>query len=147
MAAKSDLVLRAQVSDVSVGATYGESIEDQVTTRNVSLKPIEVVRGVVGTEPLIYEEEGWQADGEGYVMNGVLWSQPGDEAWYFLRLSESGTYRLIASYGRYAIDASKKGPSGYNPEEEGPWAPLPKGTLDSPEAVSEAIKAAAKGTA
>jgi hypothetical protein len=141
MAAASDVVMRAKVADVAVGKTYGDSKEDQFTTRYVTLKPVEVLRGDVPGGSLIYEEAGWDADRTGYVMNGVLWSEPGDEGWYFLHLRhDMGTYRLIVSHGRFALDAAVQGPSGHNPRDDGPWASLPGAVLDSPTEIGRAIR-------
>ncbi|MCX6398025.1 MAG: hypothetical protein NTV23_16170 [Propionibacteriales bacterium] len=147
MAAGSDWILRAKVTDVRVGKTYGDSVEDQVITRLVVLDPIEVVKGVdVEGVPdtLTFEEEGWQGDGRGYVMNGVLWSRPGEEAWFFLRRTRDGSYRLTSSFGRYTLVGKDEGPSGLEPADEGPWAPESATVLSDRMAVSEVVRALAR---
>lgn len=142
MARSSELVIRAEVTNVGIGQLYGKDSGSPITTRLITLKPLEVARGDIPVgHPLTYEEEGWNADHTGYVMNGVLWSDVGDQAWYFLRRSSSGYYRLLSSYGRYKVeDSDHMGPSGHHPEKEGPWAPLPGAVRDDATGIGRIIR-------
>ncbi len=146
MTENSTLVVRAEVTKVGVGETYGEDSGSPITTRSITLKPVEVARGDVAVgQPLIYEEEGWNADRTGYVMNGVLWSEVGDQGWYYLRRSNSGHYRLINSYGRYKVaDDDHKGPSGHHPAKEGPWAQFPATVRNDAGKIGQIIRTTAE---
>ena len=122
MAAASAYVFRGTVVSASPGRTVGESEDDQITFRTVVVRVLETAKGrATRGQELEFEEEGYEADGTGYVMNGVQWSNPGDEAWYFLREGGDGYLRLASRHGRFTLVGEHLGPSGVEPKDPGPW--------------------------
>lgn len=143
----SDLVVRATVAKTDVGQTYG-SEGDSFTTRFVSLQVEDVLWSREGDHAsagstIQLEEEGYDADKTGYVMNGVPWSAVGDQGFYFLVADpDGGDYRLVNSQGRVMYTAERKGPTGERPQEHGPW----KGkaaSLTTQDAIQAAVSQAA----
>lgn len=123
MAADSAYVFRGTVVSASPGRTVGESKDDQLTYRTVVVRVLETVQGpATPGQELEFEEEGYETDGTGYVMNGVQWSTPGDEAWYFLREAGGGYLRLASQHGRFNLAGKSLGPSGLEPKDIGPWS-------------------------
>lgn len=140
----SDFVVRGRVVEVEPGRVAGELPEEKIYFRNVTIEVLEKAKGSVDPKTLTYEEEGWDADGTGYVVNGVKWSEVGDEAWYFLAEREDGITRLASEYGRYSLSGSEHGASGLDPESDGPWRHLAAKSTTADQ-VRTAVLAAAKG--
>ena len=139
----SDFVVRGRVVQVEPGRVAGELPEEKIYFRNVTIEVLEKAKGPVDPKTLVYEEEGWDADGTGYVMNGIKWSEVGDEAWYFLAERDDGITRLASQYGRYTLSGSEPGASGLKPETDGPWRMFGAKSA-TPAQVRDAVLAAIK---
>lgn len=125
IAKSSDLVIQGKVTAISPGRTYGDDKEALITTRYVDIDVLDVLHGPADLSTVRLEEEGYDADGVGYVMNGVQWSKVGDEGYFLLRKhpDSKDTYLQVSSYGRILYVGDKTGPSGHEPLDEGrPWA-------------------------
>ncbi|MBO9524014.1 MAG: hypothetical protein J7518_20960 [Nocardioidaceae bacterium] len=131
MVTTSPVVVRGTVVKVAPGRSAGESDADRIYFRNVTLQPDEVVKGVAASEPVTFEEEGYEADGTGYVVNGLRWSNVGDQGWYFLDRGEDGVLFPISSYGKFVLRGDMRGPTGHDPAHEGPWIGQPIGRPDT----------------
>jgi hypothetical protein len=149
MAEKSDAVVRGRVVNVEPGRTYGESKEDQVTMRNVTVEVLDTVKGNPTVHSkLTFEEEGWDGQRDGYVVNGMQWSAVGDEAFYYFEGNEKEGWRVICSYGRYTLKGKPSpGPSGHHPKEEGPWTDFKPSPGDVDSAAKTIAAKAKKGGA
>ncbi|OEJ23543.1 hypothetical protein AR457_02535 [Streptomyces agglomeratus] len=111
MAATSDLVVKAQVTDVQPGRWVG-SKEDggREQVREVTLHVEEVLHSARATKPqtVLVDEWGWDEEGRGYQLEGVTWTAKGDEGIYFLTQSEErGHWRLVNSQGRALVDGQQ----------------------------------------
>lgn len=125
LASEADLVVRARVTDTGRGRTYAEGQGDEYTSRYVTLDVLETLKGALSTGSSIrVEEEGWDGYGVGYVVNGLQWSEVGDEGYYFLSPLEGGTYGTRGSFGRVLVKGDVVGPSGLEPDRAGPWKGL-----------------------
>lgn len=143
LASASDLVVHARVTDTGRGRTYAEGQGDEYTTRYVTLEVIETLKGAADAGSSIrLEEEGWDRRGVGYVVNGALWSQVGDEGYYFLSPLDGGTYGIRGSFGRVLVKGDFVGPSGHEPQRGGPWKGLVTQLKDDPTTVDTVIREA-----
>ncbi|CUR57447.1 exported hypothetical protein [metagenome] len=125
IAKSSDLVVRARVTATSKGRTYSEGQGDEYTSRYVDLEILETFKGAeVFGSSIRMEEEGWDAEGVGYVVNGLQWSHVGEEGYYFLSPLDGGTYGQRGSFGRILTTGEEVGPSGHEPDRAGPWKGL-----------------------
>ncbi|WP_183094714.1 hypothetical protein [Nocardioides stalactiti] len=130
MAAASGYIIRGRVLAAGPGRSAGTPGEDLLTFRTVDLEVLEVVKGAASVEQrLTFEEEGYETDGTGYVMNGVQWSFPGDEGWYYLREGSDGVLRLTSDHGRFSTKGEHPGPSGHDAREHGPWGGVTAGDV------------------
>lgn len=106
MTAASDLVVRAHVESAEPGRVYGNADEGgqfQVRQANLVVDDVLASKGPT-PERIALEEEGWDADGTCYFMNGLTWSEVGNEYYYFLRKNpDSDTYIHASSQGRALI--------------------------------------------
>lgn len=130
MAASTDLVVRGTVEAVSQGVrhTYSSGEAPDETDRLLSIQVADVVysrahgRSVApGTEITVIE--GWWSEGTGFELEGMPWSQPGDEGYFFLvadPLYASGTYTYVGSPGRALLEGQVAHVSG-DPHGDGPW--------------------------
>lgn len=159
MAGESDMVVAGRVIETVPGRVIGEQGDgDQFQYRSVTIEVTDVITGknVEPGDALLIEEEGWDPDsGEGYIVNGVAWSQVGDVGVYFLhRKTDPGPtrYRLIYSKGRVlegadGLEASGNAeidpgdtesdqhdhPEGDQHDSDGPWQTWDLATLTLPE--------------
>lgn len=142
LAAASDLVLRGKVTDTGKGRTHMAGQGDEYTSRFVMLKIIEVLKGTSTAGATIrLQEEGWDQNGVGYVVNGFQWSKVGDEGYYFLSPLSGGTWGVRGSHGRILVAGRDLGVSGHDPDNEGPW----KGKasqMKNPAVAAEFVRAA-----
>ncbi|MEV0805332.1 hypothetical protein [Micromonospora sp. NPDC050200] len=108
MVATSHLVVYGTVSAVGEGRFTGAD-EDGSTTSQVRLRNATITISDVLHNPklkpippsITLEEEGWDSQGRGYIVNGVAWSEVGDTGYFFLRHSfGTDTYTLTSSDGR-----------------------------------------------
>ncbi|MEV0458767.1 hypothetical protein [Catellatospora methionotrophica] len=110
MVATSHLVVSGTVTAVGEGRFTGAD-EDGSTASQVRLRSVTIAVDSVLHNPklalvpplITLEEEGWDALGRGYTVNGVAWSNVGDTGYFFLRRSAGGdanTYVLTSSDGR-----------------------------------------------
>lgn len=139
MVSGSPVVVRGTVVKVAPGRVAGDSEADRIYFRNVTVQPLEVVKGADPAQPLVFEEQGWDAHGTGYVVNGMRWSEVGDEGWYFLNRGREGTLHPISSYGKFVLTGREPGPTGHDPQAEGPWAKQPIG---QPQTINEHVRRA-----
>lgn len=131
MARASAYVVRARVVAAGPGPTVGDG-PDQLTFRTVTIEVEDVVKGAAAAgDQLFFQEEGYESDGTGYVMNGVQWSAVGDEAWYYLRRSDRGELWLASQHGRFNLNGELPGPSGLDPRGSGPWGAVSESDVDS----------------
>ncbi|WP_155368102.1 hypothetical protein [Catellatospora vulcania] len=109
MVATSHLVVYGTVSAVGEGRFTGAD-EDGTTTSQIRLRSVTIdVQDVLHNPKLalvppsiVLEEEGWDSQGRGYIVNGVAWSQVGDAGYFFLRraVGNPNAYELTSSDGR-----------------------------------------------
>lgn len=160
MTKSSDLVVVGSVSEVSPGRVLGSEDEgDQFQLRSVTLVVEQVLAGggVKPGEGLVLEEEGWDPEsGEGYIVNGVAWSQVDDSGVYFLHLkTDPGPprYRLVSSDGRVvegpdglvasgAAEVGLDGGSHSDAPTDGPWADWGLDTMTLSDLVARIAKGA-----
>ncbi|MEU5943394.1 hypothetical protein ABZ807_30490 [Micromonospora sp. NPDC047548] len=108
MVATSHLVVYGTVSAVGEGRFTGAD-EDGSTTSQIRLRNVTIAISDVLHNPklkpippsITLEEEGWDSQGRGYIVNGVAWSEVGDTGYFFLQHSfGTNTYSLTSSDGR-----------------------------------------------
>ena len=131
MARESAYVVRARVVAAGPGPAVGDG-PDQLTFRTVTLQVEDVVKGPAAPgDELFFQEEGYESDGTGYVMNGVQWSTIGDDGWYYLRKSDRGELWLASQHGRFNLNGEFPGPSGLDPRGSGPWGAISESDVES----------------
>ncbi|MGI5482763.1 hypothetical protein [Streptomyces lavendofoliae] len=104
--ATSPVVVQAKVTGVQPGRTSGSEETGGVEqARDVTLQVTDTLKNYQGaTTTLVMEEYGWDADGNGYQVENVAWSDVGDTGFYFLRKTDDGQrWRLVNTQSR-ALD-------------------------------------------
>lgn len=144
LAAGSPIIVKARVRKTGVGKTH-PTTEDNAgwTTRFATIEILETLKWPTPEPPaeITLEEEGWDRNGVGYVVNGMTWSKAGDEGFYFLAPLDGGTYGLTSSFGRVLLKGHQKGASGLDAEHAGPWQGVAH-RLDDPAGAAEIVRAA-----
>lgn len=111
MLATSDLVITAKVVKVQQGRSVGPDDGSKITFREVHLKVQSIQYDRTGAQPtdVIVEEEGWDAEGRGYTLEGLTWSKIGDVGHFFLvrKRDAADKHRLVNSQGRVLIKDSR----------------------------------------
>jgi hypothetical protein len=128
MANASDLVLTARVVAVGPGPEIEAKGGIRFALRYVTLQPIEIVKGFSSTALIRFTEPGYTADGTGFTVNQMAWSEKGDEGWFFLENSPEGWLRPVSSYGKFVIDGAAPGPSGLRGIGD-PWSGISPGNV------------------
>lgn len=107
MTATSHLVVLGTVVSVGPGRIVGEEADGAIQLRSVGIEVLDFLhqrKTTILPRLLTIEEEGWDAQGRGYTVNGVEWSQVGDYGYFFLRKSDGvNTYQLVSSQGRALV--------------------------------------------
>lgn len=125
MVATSHLVVFGEVSAVGEGRFTGAdedgSTVPQIRLRNVTITVHDVLhnpKNALIPPSITLEEEGWDSQGRGYLVNGVAWSEVGDTGYFFLRRSvgNADAYTLTSSDGRVLSEGGVLVPS--NAERE-----------------------------
>lgn len=115
MAVSSKAVVRATVTAVNPGRIVGadetaEPGEETAATqaRDVTLNVTQAWSRnnfIKFPEPIVVEEWGWDADGDGYQVNNYTWSEVGKEYLFFLKpTSDPKRWNVINTEGRADID-------------------------------------------
>ncbi|GAA4625907.1 hypothetical protein GCM10023196_031980 [Actinoallomurus vinaceus] len=113
MTASSDLVIRGRVTQITPGRHIGSSGMDGQRVRDVAIKIEQVFLNKTGTTPatVTLDEWGWDDRGHGFQIEGVTWSNAGDENYYFLRRIDEGRFRLVSTQGRVSVKGSRLSPT------------------------------------
>lgn len=118
MAVTADLVIRGEVTLIEPGRTVLPGEPESFQYRAVTIEVDEVLRSADGSNParVILEEQGYWPNGDGFMVEGITWSEVGDEGFYFLsNPSDSDGYHLVNSQGRVLIGGGGLEPSGATP--------------------------------
>ncbi|GAA1406072.1 hypothetical protein ACFQZ4_01335 [Catellatospora coxensis] len=111
MLATSDLVVTAKVVKIGKGRSVGPDDGSKITFREVRLQVLSIQYDRTGAQPaeLVVEEEGWDAKGRGYTLEGLSWSKVGDVGHFFLvrKRDAPDRHRLVNSQGRVLIKDSR----------------------------------------
>lgn len=130
LAAASDLVVRARVVAVGPGPTV-EQDDARFQLRFVTLRPEEYLKGSSPTVLVRFAEPGYTLDGTGFTVNGMTWSEVGDEGWFFLARSGDEQLAAVSSYGKVATSGTTPGPTGVRPDQQGPWRGVPADRIEA----------------
>ena len=107
MTATADVVVHGTVNEIQPGRTMGEDGGlIKVRALSVAVDKVLVSRMPLASGSTItVEEAGWDAQGNGFMIEGMPWSEAGQSGYFFLKyLPQFKTYRAINSQGR-ALDA------------------------------------------
>lgn len=128
MTATSHLVVFGTVTAVETGRLAGadedpEEAGGDIRLRKVTIGQLDVLhnsKNLIIPPSITLEEEGWDEEGRGYIVNNVEWSEVGDTGYFFLRraagISDPYTYQLVSSDGRALVVDGSLRPS--NAENE-----------------------------
>jgi hypothetical protein len=114
--------VRAEVLRTERGRLFGEpGSAAAIESRVVVLAVHEVLHGTgaAAGEPLLVEEEGWDAAGAPLVVDGLAPSAAGDDGiWFLARVGSEGEARfvVVSAEGRYLVEGGRlRGAEGDDP--------------------------------
>jgi hypothetical protein len=118
MVAASDLVVRARVDTTARGRLVGDGAA-AIVSRIDTLQVREVLAGEAPGATVLVEEEGWLGDGTAVAVNGLVPSEAGMDAIWFLDRrpdAELPGYLVINHQGRYVVNGDRlRGADGTDP--------------------------------